>query len=78
MANSVAFWNASRSVVLVTEDGEGDSRLVAQRKANYARPCPVERHRVEEVLLPDRFDPDTGERVVTVRMVFVEYAEDVD
>jgi DNA repair protein RadA/Sms len=49
VANSVAFWNASRSVVLVTEDGEGDSRLVAQRKANYARLCPVERHRVEEV-----------------------------
>ena len=78
VANSVAFWNASRSVVLVTEDGDGDSRLVAQRKANYARLCPVERHRVEEILLPDTFDPDTGERVVTARMVFVEHADDID
>ena len=39
VANSVAFWNASRSVVLITEDpDEPDAhRLVTQRKANYAR-----------------------------------------
>ena len=77
VANSIAFWNASRSVVLVTEDGDGDSRLIAQRKANYARLCPVERHRVEEIQL-DRIDPATGEPIVTARMAFVEYADDVD
>jgi hypothetical protein len=64
--------------VLVTEDGGGDFRLVAQRKANYARLCQVERYRVEEIMLPDRIDPNTGDRVVTARMVFVEYADDVD
>jgi hypothetical protein len=77
VANSVAFWNASRSVVLVTED-EGDHRLVAQRKANYARLHPVERHRIEEIELPDTVDPETGKPIVTSRMVFVELAEDVD
>jgi hypothetical protein len=77
VANSVAFWNASRSVVLVTED-EGDHRLVAQRKANYARLHPVERHRIEEIVLPGTLDPDTGLEIVTSRMVFVEFAEDVD
>jgi hypothetical protein len=79
VANSIAFWNACRSVVLVTEDGDDeDSRLVAQRKANWARLRPVERHRVEEVLLPDMLDPETGERIVTSRMVFVEVADDVE
>jgi hypothetical protein len=79
VANSVAFWNASRSVVLVTEDGgDEDLRLIAQRKANYARLRPVERHRVEEIVLPETADAETGEPIVTARLSFVEFAEDVD
>jgi hypothetical protein len=78
IANSVAFWNASRSVVLVTEDGDDtDTRLVAQRKANWARLVPVQRHRIEEIILETR-DPETGERIVTSRIVFVEDADDVN
>lgn len=80
VANSVAFWNAARSVVLITEDpAEPEAhRLVAQRKTNYARIRPVERHRIEEVILPQTRDAETGELVVTSRMVFVEIAADVD
>ena len=52
--------------------------LIAQRKANLARLAPVERHRLEEIVLPDTFDPETGERLVTSRMVFVEVADDVN
>ena len=79
VANSVAFWNACRSVVLITEDGDDEnSRLVAQRKANWARVRPVERHRIEEVILPDTLDPETGEPIVTSRIVFVEVADDVN
>jgi hypothetical protein len=78
VANSVAFWNAARSVVLVTEDSDDDLRLVAQRKANYARLHPVERHRIEPVVLPHLVDPEDGRPVETARMVFVEHAEDVD
>ena len=79
VANSVAFWNAARSVVLVTEDSGGDElRLVAQRKANYAGLRPVERHRIEPFTLPHRFDPVDGRPIETARMAFVEFAEDVD
>jgi archaellum biogenesis ATPase FlaH len=80
VANSVAFWNAARSVVLVTEDAEepDSHRLVAQRKANFARLAPIERHRIEPIVLPAALDPDTGDPVETSRMVFVEYADDVD
>jgi hypothetical protein len=79
VSNSVAFWNAARSVVLVTEDpGEPESgRLVAQRKANWGRRATVERHRLEEVLL-DTTDPNTGLPIVTSKMVFVEFADDID
>jgi hypothetical protein len=78
IANSVAFWNASRSVVLITEDADDeDGRLVAQRKANLARLAPVERHRIEEVVL-DLVDPETGQPIVATRMRFVEIADDVD
>jgi AAA domain len=78
VANSVAFWNAARSVVLVTEDnGDEALRLVAQRKANWARLGPVERHRIEEIQL-EQLDPETGDPIVTSRMVFVEEADDVD
>ena len=79
VANSIAFWNACRSVVLITEDGDDEeTRLVAQRKANWARLRPVERHRVEEVILPETLDPETGEPIVTSRIVFVEVADDVN
>ena len=59
VANSVAFWNAARSVVLVTEDpDEPDAhRLVAQRKANLARLAPIERHRIESIILPEHRRP---------------------
>jgi putative DNA primase/helicase len=79
VANSVAFWNAARSVVLVTEDnGDDDLRLVAQRKANYAGLRPVERHRIEPVELPHLVDVVDGRPIRTARMAFVEFAEDVD
>jgi AAA domain len=79
VANSVAFWNAARSVVLVTQDGSDpeSGRLIAQRKSNYMRLCRVERHRIEEIRLPD-LDPVDGQPIVTARMAFVEIAEDVD
>lgn len=79
VANSTAFYNASRSVILVTEDeSDDDLRLVAQRKNNYARLSPVERHRIEEIVLPDTLDSVTGRPVVTARTCFVEFADDVD
>lgn len=84
VANSGAFWNAARSVVLVTEDraedcaGDDDVRLVAQRKANWAKRGQIERWRLEEIVLPERLDPETGAPIVTSRMVFVEHATDVD
>jgi putative DNA primase/helicase len=80
VANSVAFWNAARSVVLVTEDPEEPDAhcLVAQRKADFARLAPIERHRIETIILPDAVDPQTGTAIETSRMVFVEQAPDVD
>ena len=77
IANSMAFWNACRSVVLITEDEGEDMRLVAQRKANLARLAPVERHALEEVTL-DLADPETGQAIVTSRIRFVEIADDVN
>ena len=64
VANSVAFWNAARSVVLVTEDpDEPDShRLVAQRKANFARLAPIERHRIDAIILFRRKREADGRR----------------
>jgi len=76
IANSMAFWNAARSVVLVTEDeqndDEDDLRLVAQVKVNWTKLKTVQRHRIEEVVLPDEIDQETQEPVVTSRMVFIE------
>jgi len=79
IANSMAFWNAARSVILVTEDGDDENglRLIAQRKANLAALAPVERHRLEEIVLPNAVDPETGRSIVTSRMSFVEIADDV-
>jgi putative DNA primase/helicase len=80
IANSTAFWNAARSVVLVTEDGDDANgrRLIAQRKANLTRLAPVERHELEEIVLPGTVDPETGSPIVTSRMRFLEIADDVD
>ena len=76
----MAFWNAARSVVLVTEDGDEDNgpRLIAQRKANLAALAPVERHRLEEIVLPGIVDPESGKPIVTSRMTFIEIADDVN
>lgn len=80
VANSTGFWNASRSVVLVTEDHDepDDHRLIAQSKSNWSRRQGVERHRLETVILPDTIDTETGKPIETSRMVFVEIADDVD
>lgn len=78
VGGSTAFWNACRSVVFVGGNPDEDERLIMQRKANYARLRSPERHRIEEVVLPKTLDSVTGEPIVTSRMVFVEYATDVD
>jgi hypothetical protein len=85
IANSVAFWNAARSVVLITEDGQDDEeegnddlRLISQVKANWSRLKAVQRHRIDEVVLPDELDLETGLPVVVSRMTFVEDLVDFD
>ena len=79
VANSVAFWNAARSVILVTEDPDEPDhhRLVTQRKTNWAALAGVERHVIETIQL-DHIDPATRKPIVTSRMRFVEKATDVD
>jgi hypothetical protein len=76
VANSTAFWNACRSVVLIAAEDDQHT-LVAQRKANWSRMQPVERHRIEEVLT-DLRDEESGEQIIESRMVFVGIADDVD
>jgi hypothetical protein len=78
ISSSSGFYNAARSVVLVVPDPEEPEqhRLVAQVKTNWARRSPVERHVLEEILLP-HLDSD-GKRVVTSRMRFLEVAEGID
>jgi hypothetical protein len=78
VGGSIAFWNACRSVVFVGGNPDEDERLIMQRKANYARLRPPERHKIVEVVLPETLDAVTGEPIVTSAMVFVEYATDVD
>jgi putative DNA primase/helicase len=77
IANSVAFWNASRSVILITEDPESpdDGRLLSHVKSNYGRIAPVERHRLEQVALPGYLD--SGLPIETSRMVFAGIADNV-
>jgi hypothetical protein len=74
VGGSVAFYNAARSVVLVTPDSEGseEHRLITQAKANWSRRRPVQRHVLEEIVL------DGAERDTAVRMRYVEDADDVD
>jgi hypothetical protein len=78
VANSVAFWNAARSVVLVTPDEGEDDRLAAQVKANWCRRRSPERWRMESIVLPEELDPETGKPIETARLTFVEFAHDVD
>ena len=79
ISSSTGFYNAARSVVLVTRDPEEpeEHRLVAQVKSNWSRRSPVQRHVLEEVVL-ESIDRTTGKPIVTSRMRFVEIAEDVD
>ena len=78
VANSMAFWNAARSVVLVTSDPDDDEcRLVSQVKANWSRGAGVQRWGVESIVLPDEIDAATGKPVETSRMAFLEFAEGV-
>jgi hypothetical protein len=78
VANSMAFWNAARSVILVTEDPDDDEcRLVSQVKANWSRSVGVQRWQVEPIVLPDEIDATTGRAVETSRLVFVDFAEGV-
>jgi hypothetical protein len=74
----MAFWNASRSVVLVVKDKHDPDvyRLVVHKKANNSRLAPPERWRVEEV--EAGVDARTGVPVRVPRMVFVEIADDVE
>jgi AAA domain len=81
VANSVAFWNACRSVVLITDDPQEpeSGRLLAQRKANYSRvQAHPQRWRIEEIVLPDTVDAETGKPIETSKMVYVGVADDVE
>jgi AAA domain/Primase C terminal 1 (PriCT-1)/Bifunctional DNA primase/polymerase, N-terminal len=70
---STAFYNASRSVLTVTRDGDEEAyRLVAHHKSNYGMLAPVERWRLETVEVPSESGP-----LVVARLVFLEVAEDV-
>jgi AAA domain/Bifunctional DNA primase/polymerase, N-terminal/Primase C terminal 1 (PriCT-1) len=70
---STAFYNAARSVLTVTRDGDEDAhRLVAHHKSNYGMLAPVERWRLETVEVPSESGP-----LVVARLVFLEVADDV-
>jgi AAA domain len=71
---SVAFYNAARSVVTVTPDplDPETQRLIAQQKSNYGRLAPVQRWKIEIVQVPSPSGP-----IETMKMVYVEDAEDV-
>lgn len=79
VANSAAFWNAARSVVLVTADSDDpDCRIVAQVKSNWSQGKRVERHRIDEVVLSTEVDPDSGMPIVASRMSLTEVLDDFD
>ncbi len=66
-------------MLLVTADPDDpdELRLVSQHKSNLARRQPVERWRVEAIVLPDHVDADDGQPIETSRLAFVEIADDV-
>jgi hypothetical protein len=72
---STAFYNAARSVLTVSEDplDRDSQRLVAHHKSNYGALAPVQRWKIEAVEVSSDFGP-----IETMRMVFVENANDVD
>jgi archaellum biogenesis ATPase FlaH len=72
---STAFYNAARSVLTVSEDplDRDMQRLVAHHKSNYGPLAPIQRWRVEPVSVESDFGP-----IETMRMVYVEDADDVD
>lgn len=72
---STAFYNAARSVLTVSEDplDRDMQRLVAHHKSNYGPLAPIQRWRIEPVSV----DSDFGS-IETMRMVYVEDADDVD
>ncbi len=78
VGSSVAFWNAARSVVLITEDDLDKDvyRLVSQVKPNLSPPGPPQRWRMQDVHIGD--DPDSGAPIAAVVMKFVELADDID
>jgi KaiC/GvpD/RAD55 family RecA-like ATPase len=75
VSGSVGFYNASRSVVVVTRDRLDPDwrRIVAQVKSNYGRLAPVERWRVELADVPSEEGP-----ISVARLVFHEFADDVN
>jgi RecA-family ATPase len=74
IGGSVAFYNAARSVVLVTADSQEPEqhRLVTQVKANWSRRQPVQRYVLEEIAL------DGPDQLVAVRMRYLEDASEID
>lgn len=76
IANSVAFWNAARAVIIVTEEDD-EHRLISQVKGNWSAGRAVQRWRMEPITLPDETDPSTGKGVETSRLVYVGFAEGV-
>jgi Bifunctional DNA primase/polymerase, N-terminal/AAA domain/Primase C terminal 1 (PriCT-1) len=74
VSGSVAFYNASRSVVTVTRDpAEPDwHRLVTQHKSNYGVLAPIQRWKFELVEIQSPSGP-----ITVARMVYVEDADDI-
>jgi hypothetical protein len=74
VSGSVAFFNASRSVVTVTRDpAEPDwHRLVTQHKSNYGVLAPIQRWKFELVEIQSPSGP-----ITVARMVYVEDADDI-
>lgn len=75
-AGSVGFWNAARSVVLVTKEDD-EHRLVSQVKANWARAAGVHRYQLRQVILAEEIDPQSG-YPITSALAYLGEAEDVD
>ena len=71
---STAFYNAARSVLTVTADPADPDlrRLIAHHKSNYGRLAAVQRWEIEPATIASALGP-----IETMRMVFLEDAEDV-
>jgi AAA domain len=85
IGGSTAFYNACRSVLLVTPDPDNPEstdadasadpvfRIVSQHKANYSRRFPPRRYEIRPVVLADELD-DRGRPLESSAMIFVEDA----